>query len=468
MASVAVVGGGISGLTAALRLQELNHQVKLFEASSRPGGILHTENIDGFLIDTGPDSFLSVKPAALQLARQIGLEDAVINTREDGGGTYILHDNELVPLPEGLTMLVPTQLRVMASSPLLSWRGKARMAAEYFIPARKDDQDEAIGHFVTRRLGRETYENIAEPLLSGIYSGDANELSLQSTFPRLREVEKQHGGIIRGALAQKKQQTARRSSTGGHTPFISFEKGLGQLVDGVTDALEQTDIRLSASVESIDRLEPGFRLTGPDISEQVDAVILATPAHVSSRLVRSFAPDLSEELGNIAYASTATVSLAYTADAVSAKGGRGFVVPRKEGRRLKAVTWTSQKFTGRAPAGSVLLRGFVGRAGDQVTPKRSDDEIVDLVRQELSEILGITATSILEKVYRFIDAIPQYNLGHPDRVNRIEELASSIEGLELAGNAFHGIGIPDCISTATATADRLEKQLTQRDVLTAL
>jgi protoporphyrinogen/coproporphyrinogen III oxidase len=451
---VAIVGGGIAGLTAAWELRRHGLAVTLLEADTRFGGKLRTERVGDLLIDAGPDSFLSSKPAALQLIDELGLSERVINTRADGGGTYILRAGQLQPLPEGITLLVPADPRAILRTKLLSPLGKLRMAADYVLPARKGDGDESVGAFVRRRLGRQAFERMAEPLLSGIYAGDADELSLLATFPRLRDIERQHGGMLRGAIAQRRQARATPATARRHSPFVSLDAGMSVLVAALVDALDDCDLRVGVAVTSLERCATQYTLTLSDGTfVNADAVVLATPAYVSADLARQLAPALAAALDSIQYVSTATISLAYDAAAVAGRAvGRGFVIPRAEGRTLTAVTWTSQKFAGRAPDGQALLRGFVGRSGSDKHVALPDDELVALVRGELRDILRIDAEPLAARVFRWPRAMPQYAVGHLDRLARIDALTAALPGLMLAGNAYRAVGIPDLIADSRGRA----------------
>ena len=453
---VAVIGGGISGLSAALTLQEAGCSVILIEANQRLGGKIRTDHINGFVVEAGPDSILSYKPAGLSLIERLGILDRVVNTREDGQGTFILHRGQIQPLPEGMTALVPVNIRSVATTKLLSPAGKLRMAMDYFLPARREETDESVGSFVRRRLGDEFYRNLAEPLLSGIYAGDADQLSLQATFPRLPQTERQHGGMIRGALAGRRRATSASSGSPTWSPFISLERGLAQIIDGLQTALTGAEVRTGTRAVSLEPMSAGYRIeieSGEAI--EVDAVILATPAWVTAGLVRNIEPELAGELDGIEHVSTATVSLAYDARDSNGKQGRGFVIPRAERRLLTAVTWSSSKFAHRAPEETALIRGYVGHAKDQESLNQSDEDLVAAVRRELAELTGIKAEPIFTRVYRWPRALPQYNLGHPELVARIEALTEEFPALTLTGAGYRGVGIPDCIEDGIRQANQV-------------
>jgi oxygen-dependent protoporphyrinogen oxidase len=462
MARIVVVGGGIAGLTAAWTLRQRGADVTVYEASERLGGKLQTEHVDDLLIDSGPDSFLSTKPAALQLIEQLGLGDRVINTLPDGGGTFILRNGTLMPLPEGITLLVPAEFKAIARTPLLSPLGKLRMALDYVIPARKDDADESIGHFVRRRVGTQAFERMAEPLLSGIFAGDADQLSLLSTFPRLRETERTHGSVIKGAIAQRRQATSAPPKPGPRrTPFVSLDRGLSELINRLADQIGREHIQTSAHVASIVELGDGLAIELASGAREVfDGVVIAAPASETADMLAHLDQRISTELRRIPYVSSATISLAFrAADVADKQGGRGFVIPRAEGRTLTAVTWTSNKFGGRVPEGVALLRAFVGRAGNQRPAHLDDGELIPLVRAELQAILGIDAEPIVTRVYRWPRGMPQYNLGHPELLASLDTLLSNHPAIALTGAAYRGVGIPDCISDATAQANALADRI---------
>ncbi len=449
---IAVVGGGISGLAAAYALsQEDNVEVTLYEASNRLGGVLHTEvTDDGWVIEHGPESFLAMKPRGIGLATELGLEPRFQTTNPANRGSLIMKDGELHPMPEGLTGLIPSKFGPIAKTKLVSPPGKLRMALDYVIPAKKGEADESLGSFVRRRLGNEVFENLIEPLMAGIYSGNGDELSLAATFPQLREAERQHGGLIKGVLAQKKQQKAR--PIGHQTPmgFLSFRNGIQEIVDALEQAITANGgkIRLHTPIQSL-RREPDnrFTLRHPGGAETVDGTILAAPVHVQTQLLSDVAPMAASAMSAIPQVSSAVVMLGYEETVTNTPPqSYGYLSPRAENRPVKAVTWMSRKWEGRAPEGHFLVRGFLGRAGDQQVLKSSDEEMIQMVRDEIAHTGNITGEPVLSRVVRMNAASPQYTLGHLDRVARIEKDVARIPGLEIAGNMLRGVGIPDAIA----------------------
>lgn len=453
MKRIAVVGGGIAGLAVAYYLRQGANQegipieIYLLEKEERLGGVILTERVEGFLIEGGPDCLLAEKPWALELAQQIGIGQRVIGTLKGNEGTYVLWRGRLHRLPEGFVLLAPTSFTSLLRWSLISPWGKLRVALEPFLPRGPQGEDESLADFVSRRLGREVLEKVAEPLVAGIHGGAPEELSLRSTFPRLLEMERRHRSLILGLRR-------RKGRSGLPSPFVSFRDGMGELVEALEGALEGVVVRRRCEVLGVEKGD-GFclRLRGEGL--RADALILATPSYVSAQLLESFSPELSALLERIPYVSSATLSLAYEAEGVAPLlRGYGFVVPRREGRRLMAVTFSSQKFLGRAPEGKVLLRAFVGGARDRGVLELGDRDILALVRRELEEILGIRAEPLLWRLYRWPRALAQYRVGHGELLAGIEAKVSEVPGLFLAGAAYHGIGVGDCVRSGREAAQR--------------
>jgi oxygen-dependent protoporphyrinogen oxidase len=471
---VVVIGGGITGLAAAYRLaHDAPHaRVTLIEADERLGGKIATEQRDGFVIEAGPDSFLAAKPRGAGLAAELGLSDRLQGVTPQPKRASILYRGRLHDLHEGLTGLVPTRLAPLARSSLLSPAGKARVALDYLLPAHDGDDDESLGAFVRRRLGNEAWERLIEPLMSGIYAADGDQLSLAATFPQLRQAEREHGGLIRGVLAARK--AAARNERAPRSAFLTPVGGLGEIVaaperelqsHGVATLTGAAATRIArdgaSSVVEIERGEP----------LRADAVIVATPAFAAASLLSQLDPEMAGELTAIPYASTAIVSLAYRREEIPhALPGHGYVVPRIEGGPILAGTWSSRKWTSRAPEGWELLRIFIGRSGrlEAELPEMDDDRLVGIARREVAVRLGVSAAPALASVRRWLHGMPQYLLGHPERVARIERRAQEHRGLFLAGAAFRGVGLPDCIASGERAAEATIAFLAKDDTFHAV
>jgi oxygen-dependent protoporphyrinogen oxidase len=463
-----VIGGGIAGLASAYYLQRnagqqgLPLEITLIEREARWGGKILTERKDGFVIEGGPDTFLATKPWGIALCRELGLEERLHGTNPQQKNTYVLHQGRLQPLPDGLAMMVPTHFGSMARTPLLSLPAKARMGLDYLLPPRQDAMDESLGAFVSRRLGRSAYENLIEPLMSGIYAGDGDQLSLRATFPYLREMESQHGGLIRGALSLR-QKTSKNGNhrNGSRSAFLTPRTGLAEIVESLVAALKAQGVHLcnGVGVRSIQRSGEAYQVelvNGELLSAQ--GVILASPAYNSAEIMEEVSPGLADELRGIPYVSTATVSLAYPAEKLfHPLNGYGYVIPRREGRRALACTWTSTKFPHRAPEGHSLVRVFIGRAGQEEQIDWNESSLLEIARQELELTLGIHAEPEYAHTFIWERAMPQYVLGHLERLGRIEAALDRLPGLALAGNGYRGIGIPDCIHSGEVAAEAILK-----------
>jgi oxygen-dependent protoporphyrinogen oxidase len=448
---IVVVGGGIAGLAAARRLERdaLDVQVTLVERDDVVGGKLRTERVNGFVVEAAPDSFLARKERGIGLVEELGLADELIARRPEHHRTFVRRGSDLLPLPEGLTGLIPTSLEALEQSALLSDEGKARFAAEPEIPPALGDADESVAAFVSRRFGREAYDALVEPLMTGIYGGDGDKLSLQATFPQLRALELEHGSLLRGLSAPT--PTDRPA-------FVSLRAGMGSLVDALADGFERTELVLGRAAAHVRRggaYEVG--LAGGDRLE-AEGIVLATPAYVTAALLANLDGELAATHAEIPYASSVVVTLAYSRADVVPLDGYGYVIPRVEGTDVLACTWTSQKWDGRAPEGSVLVRVYAGRYGGRDLTDEADAELVALARDELL-FRGIPAEPTLARVQRWPRGMPQYVLGHPDRLERIDAALAEHPGLAVAGAAYRGVGIPDCIASGEAAAESVLRAL---------
>ncbi|MGF1466879.1 MAG: protoporphyrinogen oxidase [Sandaracinaceae bacterium] len=453
-----VVGGGLSGLTAAHRLLALDPDadVTVLEASTRPGGILGTIERDGFVIETGPDSILREKPAAVELARELGLEGELIETRAAHRGAYVVAQGRLERVPSGFNLMAPTRLQPWMGAGLVSAPGRLRALLDLALPARRDPTDESLASFVRRRFGGEVLERLAQPLVGGIYGGDPDRLSLAATMPRFVAMEREAGSVIRGMRRRERQRAAEAGTGARYGLFVAFRRGMQTLVDALVERLGPR-LRSEARVRGLerDRGRWRLRLDGGEATE-ADRVLLALPAPVSARLLEGHHRALAESLAAIPYGSAATVTFAWPREAIPhPMRAFGFVVPAVERRAVLAATFSSVKWPGRAPDGQELIRVFIGGAHGQDAVDRRDEELVALARRELRSLLGIQAAPRFAIVVRYREAMPQYHLRHRRRADLIEAWQSDLGGLRLAGNAYRGVGVPDAIAYARARADEL-------------
>jgi oxygen-dependent protoporphyrinogen oxidase len=471
---VLVVGGGIGGLAAAWEAQEharelgITIDVTLVEAKDRVGGSIISEPVGDCLVEGGPDCFVSEKPGGIQLARDLGLEQHLAPTNEGARKSYVLWKGALHPLPDGLILLVPTQIVPFVTSSLFSWPGKARMGMDLVLPRGKDRGDETLGDFIRRRFGSEALEKLGEPLVAGIHSGDPETMSVQATFPRFLQMEREERTLILAMLRRMKaaraaQAAAERDAKVGkaHTLFVTLDRGVRLFVDELERRLGAATILKGDGARSLSREGEGaWRLsTASGRSVEADAVILAAPAYVAAELLQRTAPDAAKDLQAIPYVSSATVTLAYRrAEFPAQPNGFGAVIPKGEHRRIKAFTWVTTKFFERAPEDTVLMRCFL-RATTGSSVGLSDEEMVTAAREELSSILGVAATPLWTRSYRWDRAMPQYVVGHLDRVARIEAALGALPRLVLAGGAYRGSGIPDTVRLSRERARALVDSL---------
>ena len=460
--SVVVVGGGITGLSAAYALGRAGVPTTLVEASVRLGGKVRTERVDGFLVESGPDSFIAYRPAALELCRELGLGDAIIRPADPrvvnirAGGTF-------ARLPDGIGLVLPTRLRPLVTTAMFSPLEKVRMGLDLILPRAKGDGDVAVGPFLRRRLGGALVERLAGPLIGGVYGTSIDELSLDAVVPQLREAEREHRSLLLASLAQGRAR--KRSGAAGGSPFVTLAGGLGQLTDALGAALEASPsviVRTGTKVAGLERKGAGFtiRLTGGERLHG-DAVVLTGPAQVSAGLLEALAPSAADLLRSIPHGSTGVVSLGYRADQFPEPlVGHGFLVADGEPLSISACTWSSLKWAGRAPDGMVLLRAFIGSNAERLLAG-PDAEVAAAARRDLTLTMGVRGDPVMTRVARWPAAMPHYTVGHLERVAAAFESLAGTPNLVLAGAAYHGVGLPDCIAQGRAAAAQVQRVLGQ-------
>jgi protoporphyrinogen/coproporphyrinogen III oxidase len=458
---IAVIGGGITGLAAAYRLKVLAEtkslpiQPLLLEASPRAGGIVATTSREGFLLEHGPDCFLSEKPRGVGLCRELGLGDQLIGTRTEHRRSFILSSNRLQPIPEGFYLLGPSKVLPFLSSPLMSVGGKLRAMIEPLIPSRNAEDDESLASFVKRRFGHEMLERFAQPLVGGIYAADPETLSLQATFPQFLEMERKEGSVLRGL--RKRSQATREASGARYSLFVSLRHGMQTLTDTLVKALGPTLVKTNAKVASIESKGDSWQIRLAD-GEVItaDGLCLALPAGPAAALLRPLSATLADGLASIPYNDSATIQFAFREmDVTHPLDGFGLVVPHTEASTVMAATFAHRKFEGRAPKGFVLIRAFLGGALQKQLLLEKDETLKEKTLVDLRRWLGVKAPPLFYQVERYPSSMPQYTLGHTARIKDIEARAAQIPGLVLAGNWSHGVGLPDAIASGESAAETL-------------
>lgn len=462
---VVVLGGGVTGLVACCRLLQASRaqntplEIHLIEASHRLGGVVETEIIDGVLMEKGPDCFLTSKPEGVELCEELGLGEQLIGTNERYRRSFVLRGDELLPVPEGYYLLAPYRVGPFMTTPIFSPLGKLRMAMDVLLPRKKGDADESLADFVRRRFGREALERMAQPMVAGIYSADPEKLSLQATMPQFHEIEREHRSLILG-LRKRMQRRGSGEGVSASGPryglFVSFARGMGVLVDALAEKISGAMVRTGCRAESLERFERGWRVRLEDgEGVDADAVCVTLPPGAAARMLAKIAPGISGELMSIPSGSLATLNLVYQAEQVANPlHAMGFVVPATENRTLLACSFSSTKFAGRAPEGKALIRAFAGgEAASQAG--LGDEELVRKLIEELQPILGISGEPEGKVFYRYGESLPHYLVGHLEKVRRIESELEAAPGLALAGNAYRGLGIPDCVKSANEAAEKI-------------
>lgn len=480
---VVIVGSGVSGLSVAyyLKKERKDLEVLVLEKNGRCGGNIITDQVDGFTVEGGPDCFITEKPWALKLCQETGLGDRLIGTNDDKRNVFILWKGKLHTLPEGFMLLVPTSFLPFILSGLISPLGKLRVSLDLIIPRKRSDEEESLADFVRRRLGNEILEKIAEPLVAGIHAGSPETMSLKSTFPRFIELEQQYGSLILGMYQRMRSynKAAAASAKSGDKPkytmFMTLKEGMGGMIETLRSQVGEASIILGQSVVKITKAAlEGSGQTNYQVhmdgenAIQAQAVVLATPAFVTSTILGGMDKELSEQLLTIPYISTATISLAYQSSQLSHPlNGFGFVIPRKEQRKIMASTWSSVKFPNRAPEEKTLIRCFVGGVNSENLVSMDDNGLETMVKNELRDIMGVKAEPLFTRIYRWEKSMPQYIVGHEAKISGIEAKVGKYPGLFLAGSAYNGIGISDCVRYAKEIAKQVGDFISPGDQTTS-
>jgi oxygen-dependent protoporphyrinogen oxidase len=456
-----IIGAGISGLSAAYYLAKGGARSTILESRPRMGGVIQTLRVEGCTLEAGPDSFLSVKPAALDLIRDLGLSDQVIGSNDHMRVTFIRRHGRLVPMPDGLMMMVPTKIMPLVTTPLVGWVTKLRMGLELLRFPRRKSEDQSVSDFIGDHYGRETVDYLAEPLLSGIYGGDPGALSVGSVLPRFVDLANRYGSLTRGVLAERAKAASQRGANSAPPPLFSTLKGgLGQLVDAVSASIRGKAQLWQTRAQRVERKGAEFRVKIDGDWLNTGRLVVACEAHSAAGLLAGVDPRLAELLGTVDYSSSMTVALGYdAADFAVPPVGFGFLVPRKERRRVMACTWVGTKFSHRVPEGKIVARCSLGGTSDAAALDESDEAVIAAVTSELAEIAGVTARPRFTRIARWPKSMAQYTVGHAQRLAEIQARVAAIPGLYLAGNAYTGIGIPDCIRMGKAAAQEILKSL---------
>ena len=468
--TIAIIGGGVTGLSAAYHAQVSfpGANIVLLESADRLGGVLQTDHVDGYTIERSADMFVTDPPDAFDVCQRLGHQDELIQTTPTQDRAFVATGDSMHPVPSGLSLMLPNDLDSVLGSALLDEKAKQRFQQEKDVPARQSDQDESLESFAVRRFGQSVFEQLIQPLVSGIYTADPKKLSMNATMKRFVDMEQKHGSLISAAESSKSSKHEKQASGARYGLFRAPQKGMEQLVGWLVESLSETELRLSCHVDQIEKTDSGWKIqarSGPDGSEEsqtidADGIVIATSAAVAGKLIDGVDGELAQQLGTIQAASSAIVVMGVDRDQVKQQfEGYGIIVPSVLNRNVIATSFSSNKFAGRAPAGKLLVRTFIGGALQPELVELDDEALVKIAVDELDATVGFSGQPELSRVYRWRNCMPQYHLGHVERVESIRQMTSRHHGLQLAGNSYHGVGIPACIQSGSQAIERLAGQI---------
>ncbi|QDT05033.1 Protoporphyrinogen oxidase [Rubripirellula lacrimiformis] len=455
---VAVIGGGISGLAAAHHLRKLDPSldVQLFESGDRLGGVIRTTETDGFLIEGAADNFITTAPNAIELCRDLGLGQELIPTNPGGGGAMVVSRGKLEPVPPGFMVMAPSRIWPILATRILSPMGKLRSGMEVFVPRKKAAEDESLKSFISRRFGSEMFQRLVQPLVGGIYTADPARLSVAATMPRFLDMEQQHGSLIRGMMSGRRKQSGPAESRGGarHSQFMTLRGGMSRLIDALAASLPSDSVHLNSPIVQLSKASTGWLIEDQNGHRSTaDAVVMASPANHAATMLRQVAPKIARRLRRIEYASCAVVSLAFRRDQINAPmNSFGFVVPHVENHLILSCSFSSEKYEGRAPDGTVLMRVFIGGAMQSGLLRLPNDQLIELAHWEVARLLKIDGKPLLRHLTRQSQAMPQYHVGHQQRISDIKEHLADHPTLALAGSSLSGVGVPGCVASGQKAA----------------
>ena len=468
--TIAIIGGGVTGLSAAYHAQVSfpGANIVLLESADRLGGVLQTDHVDGYTIERSADMFVTDPPDAFDVCQRLGHQDELIQTTPTQDRAFVATGDSMHPVPSGLSLMLPNDLDSVLGSALLDEKAKQRFQQEKDVPVRQSDQDESLESFAVRRFGQSVFEQLIQPLVSGIYTADPKKLSMNATMKRFVDMEQKHGSLISAAESSKSSKHEKQASGARYGLFRAPQKGMEQLVGWLVESLSETELRLSCHVDQIEKTDSGWKIqarSGPDGSEEsqtidADGIVIATSAAVAGKLIDGVDGELAQQLGTIQAASSAIVVMGVDRDQVKQQfEGYGIIVPSVLNRNVIATSFSSNKFAGRAPAGKLLVRTFIGGALQPELVELDDEALVKIAVDELDATVGFSGQPELSRVYRWRNCMPQYHLGHVERVESIRQMTSRHHGLQLAGNSYHGVGIPACIQSGSQAIERLAGQI---------